>query len=103
MPALKVQPAAPEMSVALNDEASFSVGLIPSRASPVRIGDGLGFTLSASATGYGHLSLLNASGGVLVLAENLVVTGGAQTAFPTPGSGFTVRALRRPEWNGCCT
>ena len=48
--------------------------------------------LSASDTGYGHLYLLNASGGVLVLAENLLVAGGAQTVFPTPGSGFTLRA-----------
>ena len=92
LPTLGGQAAAPEMSVALNDEAPFSVGIIPNRAPPVRIGDELGFVLSASETGYGHLYLLNASGGVLVLAENLVVTGGAQTAFPAPGSGFTFRA-----------
>lgn len=84
--------AAPEMAVALNDQAPFSAGIIPNRAPPVRIGDELGFLLSASETGYGHLYLLNASGGVLVLAENLLVAGGAQTAFPTPGSGFTFRA-----------
>ena len=92
MPAFIEQATAPEMSVALNDEAPFSVGIVPNRAPPVRIGDELGFVLSASETGYGHLYLLNASGGVLVLAENLVVTGGAQTAFPAPGSGFTFRA-----------
>ena len=92
MPAPMGQTAAPEMAVALNDEAPFSVGIIPNRAPPVRIGDELGFMLSASETGYGHLYLLNASGGVLVLAENLVVTAGAQTAFPVPGSGFTFRA-----------
>ena len=84
--------AAPEMSVNYNAEAPFSVGIVPSRAPPVRIGDELGFTLSASETGYGHLYLLNASGGVLVLAENLTVIGGAQTMFPAPGSGFTFRA-----------
>ena len=92
MPAMKGLIAAPELAVALNDEASFSVGIIPNRAPPVRIGDELGFMLSASDTGYGHLYLLNASGGVLVLAENLLVAGGAQTVFPTPGSGFTFRA-----------
>ena len=92
MPTLKGLTAAPELAVALNDEAPFSVGIIPNRAPPVRIGDELGFMLSASDTGYGHLYLLNASGGVLVLAENLLVAGGAQTVFPTPGSGFTFRA-----------
>ena len=91
-PALKGLTAAPELAVALNDEAPFSLGIIPNRAPPVRIGDELGFTLSASAPGYGHLYLLNASGGVLVLAENLLVARGAQTAFPAPGSGFTFRA-----------
>ena len=84
--------AAPDLVVALNDEAPFSVGIVPNRAPPVRIGDEFGFMLSASDTGYGHLYLLNASGGVLVLAENLLVASGAQTAFPAPGSGFTFRA-----------
>ena len=92
MPALEGLTAAPELAVALNDEAPFSAGIIPNRAPPVRIGDELGFMLSASDTGYGHLYLLNASGGVLVLAENMLVAGGAQTAFPAPGSGFTFRA-----------
>ena len=92
MPDLLGPAATADMSVALNDEAPFSVGIIPNRAPPVRIGDEIGFVLSASETGYGHLYLLNASGGVLVLAENVVVTGGVQTAFPAPGSGFTFRA-----------
>ena len=92
LPTLKGTAAAPELMIALNQEAPFSAGIIPNRAPPVRIGDELGFMLSASATGYGHLYLLNASGGVLVLAENLPVAGGAQTAFPAPGSGFTLRA-----------
>ena len=92
MPAVPGITAAPKMAVALNDEAPFAVGIIPNRAPPVRIGDELGFMLSASETGYGHLYLLNASGGVLVLVENLPVAGGAQTMFPAPGSTFTFRA-----------
>ena len=92
IPAVQGMTAAPEMAVVLNDEAPFAVGIIPNRAPPVRIGDELGFMLSASETGYGHLYLLNASGGVLVLAENLPVAGGAQTMFPAPGSTFTFRA-----------
>lgn len=92
IPAVQGMTAAPEMAVALNDEAPFAVGIIPNRAPPVRIGDELGFMLSASQTGYGHLYLINASGGVLVLVENLPVAGGAQTVFPAPGSTFTLRA-----------
>ena len=92
MPAPVGPTAAPEMAVTYNTAAPFSVGVIPNRAPPVRIGDELGFTLSSSATGYGHLYLLNASGAVLVLAENMPVTGGAQAMFPVPGSGFTFRA-----------
>ena len=92
IPAAPVMTAAPEMAVALNDQAPFAVGIVPNRAPPVRIGDELGFMLSASETGYGHLYLLNASGGVLVLVENLPVAGGAQTMFPAPGSSFTFRA-----------
>ena len=92
MPAVQGMTAAPEMAVVLNDEAPFAVGIIPNRAPPLRIGDELGFMLSASETGYGHLYLLNASGGVLVLAENLTVAGGAQTMFPALGSTFTFRA-----------
>ena len=92
MPAVPGMAAALEKAVALNDEAPFAVGIIPNRAPPVRIGDELGFMLSASETGYGHLYLINASGGVLVLVENLPVVGGAQTMFPAPGSTFTLRA-----------
>ena len=92
MPAPVGLTAAPATAVVYNTAAPFSVGVVANRAPPVRIGDELGFTLSASATGYGHLYLLNASGAVLVLAENLAVTGGAQAVFPTPGGGFTFRA-----------
>ena len=92
MPAPVGLTAAPQTAVVYNTASPFSVGVVPNRAPPVRIGDELGFTLSASAGGYGHLYLLNASGGVLVLAENIPVAGGAQTAFPPPGGGFIFRA-----------
>ena len=92
MPAPVGLTAAPETTALYNTAATFSVGIVPNRAPPVRIGDALGFTLSTSATGYGHVYLLNASGAVLVLAENLLVTGGAQTIFPTPGGGFNLQA-----------
>ena len=92
MPAPVGLTAAPETAVHYNAAATFSVGIVPNRAPPVRIGDALGFTLSTSATGYGHVYLLNASGAVLVLAENLLVTDGAQTVFPAPGGGFNLQA-----------
>ena len=92
MPAPVGLTAAPGSAVVYNAASPFSVGIVANRAPPLRIGDELGFTLSASATGYGHLYLLNASGAVLVLAENVSIAGGAQAAFPTPGGGFTFRA-----------
>ena len=92
MPAPVGLTAAPATPVTYNTAASFSVGIVPNRAPPVRIGDELGFTLSASTTGYGHLYLLNASGAVLALAENVPVAGGVQTVYPSPTSGFIFRA-----------
>ena len=92
MPSPVGMTAAPTASVVYNAAASFSVGIVPDRAPPVRIGDELGFTLSSSEAGYGHLYLLTASGAVLVLAENLPLAAGAQTAFPRPDAGFRFRA-----------
>lgn len=85
--------AAPATAVVYNPTAAFSVGVVPNRAPPVRIGEELGFKLSASAAGYGHLYLINASGAVLVLVENLAVTSGTQAQFPGPSGGFTFRAI----------
>ena len=88
--------AAPDTAVDHNAAAPFSVGVIPNRAPPVRIGDKLAFLLSANATGYGHLYLLNASGGVLVLGENLPVAADQQMVFPALGGAFTFRATPPP-------
>ncbi|MCY4319259.1 MAG: DUF4384 domain-containing protein [Alphaproteobacteria bacterium] len=84
--------AAPTATVAYNRDAAFSVGVAPDRAPPLRLGETLGFRLSSSADGYGHLYLLNASGGVLAVAENLPLRAGGQTAFPPPGAGYVFRA-----------
>ena len=88
--------AAPHAAVDYNAAAPFSIGVIPNRAPPVRIGDELAFLLSANATGYGHLYLLNASGGVLVLAENLPVTADRQVMFPALDDAFAFRATPPP-------
>ena len=84
--------AAPDTVIDHNAAAPFSVGVIPNRAPPVRIGDELAFILSANATGYGHVYLLTASGGVLVLGENLPMAADRQTVFPAPGATFKFRA-----------
>ena len=84
--------AAPDTVIDHNAAAPFSVGVIPNRAPPVRIGDELAFILSANATGYGHVYLLNASGGVVVLVENLPMAADQQTVFPAPGASFKFRA-----------
>ena len=81
-----------DTAVAHNTEGAFSVGVVPNRAPPVQVGDTLGFNLSSSAAGYGHLYLLNASGAVMVLVENLPLVAGGQVAYPAPDAGFTIRA-----------
>ena len=92
MPAPPGLTAAPHTAVAYNPAAPFSVGVIPTKTPPVRIGDELGFRLSTSRNGYGHVYLLNASGAVLVLAQNLPLTDGVERVFPSLGEGFTFRA-----------
>ena len=84
--------AAPEVAVADNAEAAFAVGIVPTMAPPVRAGAVLGFRLSSSEAGYGHLYLLNASGEVSRLAENLPLEAGVQAAYPVPGDGIRIQA-----------
>ena len=83
---------APQSTVVYNQNPSFSIGIAPDRAPPVRIGEKLGFSLSSSANGYGHLYLLTASGSVLALAENLPMKVGKRIAFPSSKAGYALRA-----------
>ena len=92
MPAPPGLTAAPGSSVIYNPEAPFSVGVIPTQAPPVRIGDKLGFRLNTSARGYGHLYLLNATGEVVVLTQNLPLAADAETVYPDPDAGVVLRA-----------
>ena len=75
-----------------NPTPPFSAGVAPTTAPPHRLGDEIGFTLMTSTAGYGHLYLLNASGKVVALVENLPVAAGLASVFPSPGSGFKLRA-----------
>ena len=78
--------------VAANDAPAFAVGVTPTMAPPVVVGTPVGFRVSSSETGFGHLYLVNADGGVMMLAENLPVAAGAQVEYPRPGDGITIRA-----------
>ena len=91
-PAAGTQTAPATVTVAHNPTPPFSAGVVPTTAPPHRLGDEVGFTMTTNATGYGHLYLLNASGKVVALVENLPVAGGVASAFPLPGSGLKLRA-----------
>ena len=83
---------AEQVAVAVNDAPAFAVGVTPTMAPPVRVGTPVGFRMSSSEAGYGHLYLINADGGVTMLAENLLLTAGAQVDYPRAGDGIEIRA-----------
>ena len=82
------------VDVSANAAAAFAVGVVPTLAPPIRIGTPIGFRLSSSLAGLGHLYLIGATGTVTVLAENLPLAAGAQLEFPGPATGFTITATR---------
>ena len=83
---------ASQAAVTQNPAAPFSAGVGLIGSSPLRLEDPVFFTLSTSTTGHGHLYILNASGTVVALAENLSVAPDAPVVFPAPDAGFTIRA-----------
>ena len=52
----------------------------------------LGFRLSSSVDGYGHLYLITATGDVTRLTENLPLGAAAQTEYPRAGDGVQIQA-----------
>ena len=84
--------AAPSAVVDQNPDATIVAGIVPDRAPPVAIGDNIGLKLSASADAYGHLYLMNASGRVFVLVENLRLPANVQVRYPEDNAGQTLRA-----------
>ena len=72
--------------------APFSAAVVPTKPSPLRLGEVIAFSLSTTVAGYGHLYLLNASGKVVALTENLSVAPVASVRFPAPHARFTLRA-----------
>ena len=80
------------VSVAANPEPAFAVGVAPTTAPPVAVGAPVGFRMSSSEAGYGHLYLINADGGVTMLAENLPLAAGEQVEYPRPDDGIRIRA-----------
>ena len=88
-----VPPQPPVSSaVAQNPAAPFTAAVASTKPSPLRLGDAIAFILSTSTAGYGHLYMINASGKVVALAENLAVAPHAPALFPAPDAGFTIRA-----------
>lgn len=84
--------AAPQVAVTENADPSFAVGVVPMMAPPVRIGTVLGFRLSSSLDGYGHLYVISATGDVTRLTENLPLEAGAQADYPPAGDAIQLRA-----------
>ena len=91
-PAAPVLVAAPQAEVVQNRNSSFAIGIAPDRAPPIRVGEKLGFTMSANARVHGHLYLLTASGSVVVLVENLPLKAGQRVGFPPANAGYELRA-----------
>ena len=83
---------APQTAVTQNPAAPFSAGVTLIGSSPLRLGDPVSFILTTSTAGYGHLYMLNASGTVVALAENLPVAPDTHTLFPPPGARFAIHA-----------
>ena len=84
--------AAGDIAVAGNADPAFAIGVVPTMAPPLRVGALVGFRLSSSVSGYGHLYLISSSGDVTRLTENLPLAADAQTDYPRPGDGVQIRA-----------
>lgn len=78
------------IDVSDNPEAAFAVGVVPTLAPPLRVGTPVGFRLSSSVDGLGHLYMIASTGEVTVLAENLPMGAGGQVEYPDPRAGFTI-------------
>ena len=85
-------PAGAGAAVAANPAAPFAAGVGLTRPGPLRLGDAIGFVLTTTAAGYGHVYLLNASGAVVALGGNVPVAPDAPALFPAPDAGFVLRA-----------
>ena len=85
---------AADMDVSENEDAAFAVGVVPTSAPPIRIGTPIGFHLSSTLAGLGHLYLIDSTGTVTVLAENLPVPAGSQLDFPGSTAGFQITATQ---------
>lgn len=85
-------PAGAGAAIAANPAAPFTAGVGLTRPGALRLGEAIGFVLTTSAPGYGHLYLINASGSVVALAGNVRLAPDAPVLFPAPDAGFVLRA-----------
>jgi hypothetical protein len=74
-----------------NEAAPFAVRVTATGAPPIAVGASVGFRISTAASGYASLYLINTSGRVLMLAENLVVTAGRDALYPLPADGIALQ------------
>ena len=92
MPGTVATPAESAGIAVQNPAAPFAAAVNLVGAPPARFGDPVSFVLSAGTEGFGHLYLLNTSGTVVALAENLSIAPDAPMLFPAPDAGFTIHA-----------
>lgn len=85
---------AADIDVSQNEDAAFAIGVVPTSAPPIRVGTPIGFRLSSTLAGLGHLYLIDTTGRVTVLAENLPVPAGSQLDYPGSTAGFRITATQ---------
>ncbi|MBP2230028.1 hypothetical protein J2847_003331 [Azospirillum agricola] len=83
--------SAGDLRVTVNPAQPFAVRIAPMAKQPMVEGESMSFRLESQRSGYAQLYLLQASGSVLVLAENLAVRSRDERVFPGPVDGFDLR------------
>lgn len=80
----------------INPKQPFAVNVAGPENQPLLQGEAAAFKLDSQRDGFAQLYLLRASGGVLLLAENLPVKARDLRRFPNKSDGFELKAQRPP-------
>lgn len=75
----------PEQQTPAESTVPVMVGLSPVGPSVLKIGSVIRFRVSSNQAGYGHLYITNASGNVVMIAENLRIKAGRSLDLPRDG------------------
>ena len=73
------------------------ISLVPTVRVPIRVGQRVSFRIESSVAGRASLYLIDPSGRVTVLGENMVLTGSLDN--PRPGDGVTLTASQPVGFN----